>query len=313
MISSSRWTSKRHSGIAVTANDLSDVVLGFPWIRSDTSPTRTKRANRRPRATHGLPGPPMRRVGTGRSHGRHGHPTPVRRGAHRPFQAVTAAPRDRRSFTLLRHRGDVAGMRRLADLRGGDIERELVQVLAHRGDLQELLSGGTCRRNAARPDLDGVRAPWRPPRARSPHPVPLVGRRQARGRTRRPGRPGPAHPARHPPSVGRRPTRGRTGPTSCCGGTTCSTAASRCSGTPRILLTCRRPSRSGSRPSRRHRDHRWLARREPRFGIAHQTRHWRMGIAADPGRAVDLGEYAVAAVPRHHPDPVGFTHNFTQE
>jgi hypothetical protein len=64
----------------------------------------------------------------------------ARRGDVPALAARTDAPATRRLFTLLRHRGDVAGMRRLADLRGGDIEQDLVQVLAHRGDLQELLS-----------------------------------------------------------------------------------------------------------------------------------------------------------------------------
>ena len=62
------------------------------------------------------------------------------RGDVSALAARTDAAATRRLFTLLRNRGDVAGMRRLADLRGGDIEKDLVQVLAHRGDLQELLS-----------------------------------------------------------------------------------------------------------------------------------------------------------------------------
>ncbi|WP_326943206.1 hypothetical protein OG439_24460 [Amycolatopsis sp. NBC_01307] len=68
----------------------------------------------------------------------------ARRGDVSALAARTDAAATRRLFTLLRHRGDVAGMRRLADLRGGDIEKDLVQVLAHRGDLQELLSLAEC-------------------------------------------------------------------------------------------------------------------------------------------------------------------------
>lgn len=57
--------------------------------------------------------------------------------------ARTDAPAARRLFTLLRHRGDLAGLRRLADARREDcraIRTELVQLLAHRGEVEELMS-----------------------------------------------------------------------------------------------------------------------------------------------------------------------------
>lgn len=57
--------------------------------------------------------------------------------------ARTDAPATRRLFSLLRHRGDLAGLRRLADARREDsraIRTELVQLLAHRGEVEELMS-----------------------------------------------------------------------------------------------------------------------------------------------------------------------------
>ncbi|GGM83728.1 hypothetical protein GCM10007977_101390 [Dactylosporangium sucinum] len=62
------------------------------------------------------------------------------RGDLAELAARTDEPATRRMFTLLRHRGDIPALRRLAASRGGEIKTELVQMLAHRGDLEELIS-----------------------------------------------------------------------------------------------------------------------------------------------------------------------------
>ncbi|MGW0593796.1 hypothetical protein [Streptosporangium sp. NPDC002607] len=64
--------------------------------------------------------------------------------AHRDELAELAAradaPATKRLFTLLRHRGDMPGLRRLAEARRGIVDTQLVEVLAHRGDRRELMS-----------------------------------------------------------------------------------------------------------------------------------------------------------------------------
>jgi hypothetical protein len=64
----------------------------------------------------------------------------ARRGELAELAERTDEPATARTFTLLRHRGDIAGLRRLAESRGGAIKTDLVNVLARRGDLAELIA-----------------------------------------------------------------------------------------------------------------------------------------------------------------------------
>lgn len=64
----------------------------------------------------------------------------ARRNDVAELAARTDAPATRRLFTLLRNRGDMARLRRLADVRFDYVRTDLVDLLAHQGDIDELMS-----------------------------------------------------------------------------------------------------------------------------------------------------------------------------
>jgi hypothetical protein len=67
----------------------------------------------------------------------------ARRNEMAELAARTDAPAAKRLFTVLRHRGDLAGLRRLAEARREVISTQVAEVLAHRGDLDAVLSLAT--------------------------------------------------------------------------------------------------------------------------------------------------------------------------